>query len=88
MEFETESGAVVTDEMLDKMAEEYENGTWSGHEDVATGRPKLYDEDMATVSFRLPCSRIRAVDAVAKRRGMRKSDFFREAIDKALLASE
>ena len=73
MEFETESGAVVTDEMLDKMAEEYENGTWSGHEDVAMGRP---------------CSRIRAVEAVAKRRGMRKSDFFREAIDKALLASE
>lgn len=85
MEFETENGTVVTDGMLDAMAGEFEDGTWTGHDDVVMGRPKLFDEDMETVSFRLPRSRIRAVEAVAKRRGMRKSDFFREAIDKALL---
>lgn len=87
MGFEADNGTVLTDEMLDKRAEEYEGGTWSGHGEVAMGRPRLYDEDMGTVSFRLPCSRIRAVEAAAKRQGESKSDFFRRAIDRELLES-
>ncbi|CBL04889.1 MAG: ribbon-helix-helix protein, CopG family [Gordonibacter pamelaeae] len=87
MGFEADNGTVLTDEMLDKRAEEYEDGTWSGHGEVAMGRPRLYDEDMGTVSFRLPCSRIRAVEAAAKRQGESKSDFFRRAIDRELLES-
>ena len=87
MGFEADNGTVLTDEMLDKRAEEYEDGTWSGHGEVAMGRPRLYDEDMGTVSFRLPCSRIRAVEAAAKRQGESKSDFFRRSIDRELLES-
>ncbi len=87
MGFEADNGTVLTDEMLDKRAEEYEDGTWSGHGEVTMGRPRLYDEDMGTVSFRLPCSRIRAVEAAAKRQGESKSDFFRRAIDRELLES-
>lgn len=87
MGFEADNGTVLTDEMLDKRAEDYEDGTWSGHGEVAMGRPRLYDEDMGTVSFRLPCSRIRAVEAAAKRQGESKSDFFRRAIDRELLES-
>lgn len=87
MGFEADNGTVLTDEMLDKRAEEYEDGTWSGHGEVAMGRPRLYDGDMGTVSFRLPCSRIRAVEAAAKRQGESKSDFFRRAIDRELLES-
>ena len=87
MGFEADNGTVLTDEMLDKRAEEYEDGTWSGHGEVAMGRPRLYDEDMGTVSFRLPCSRSRAVEAAAKRQGESKSDFFRRAIDRELLES-
>ena len=87
MGFEADNGTVLTDEMLDKRAEEYEDGTWSGHGEVAMGRPRLYDEGMGTVSFRLPCSRIRAVEAAAKRQGESKSDFFRRAIDRELLES-
>ena len=86
MEYRAENGAIVTDEMLDRMAEEYENGTWSGHGKVAQGRPRIYDEDMETVSFRIPKSRIAAIEVVAKKRGESKSEFFREAIDMALLA--
>ena len=85
MGFEADNGTVLTDEMLDKRAEEYEDGTWSGHGEVAMGRPRLYDEDMGTVSFRLPCSRIRAVEAAAKRQGESKSDIFRRALDRELL---
>ncbi len=50
MGFEADNGTVLTDEMLDKRAEEYEDGTWSGHGEVTMGRPRLYDEDMGTVS--------------------------------------
>ena len=85
MEYRSENGTVVTDEMLDRMAEEYENGTWSGHGKVVQGRPRIYDEDMETVSFRIPKSRVAAIEAVAKKRGESKSEFFREAIDMALL---
>ena len=87
MEFVTENGKVITDDDFDRMAEEYEKGTWSGHGEIALGRPRLYEEDLETVSFRLPRSRIVAIEAVARRRGETKSDFFREAIDKALLAN-
>ena len=86
MEYTTETGAKINDEMLDEMAREYEEGTWSGHGKVSAGRPRIYDEDMETVSFRLPKSRIIAIARIAEQRGESKSDFFREAIDAALLA--
>lgn len=86
MSFIAENGRSIDDTEFDRMAEEYEQGTWSGHGEVSPGRPKLYDEDMETVSFRLPKSRIEAIEAVAKRKGESKSQFFREAIDRALLA--
>ena len=86
MGYKAENGKTITDEMLDRMAEEYERGTWSGHGRVAQGRPRIYDEDMETVSFRIPKSRIAAIEAVAEKRGESKSEFFRGAIDAALLA--
>jgi hypothetical protein len=88
MGFTTSSGAVLDDDAFDKMAKEWEDGTWEGRlGEVTMGRPKLYDEDLETVSFRLPVSRIAAIEAVARRRGMSRSDFLRNAVDDALLAS-
>ena len=86
MTYKTRSGVVLTDEMIDSMAREYEEGTWAGHGEVSPGRPCLYDEDMETVSFRLPRSRIEAIETLTRRTGESKSTFFREAIDQALLA--
>ena len=48
------------------------------------GRPRLFDEELETVSFRLPKSRVDALEAAAKRRGETKSDLFREAVDRFL----
>ena len=88
MAYVADDGTVLTDELLDQWAKEYEDGTWEGHlGEVTYGRPKLYDEDMETISFRLPESRIKAVEVVAAREGKTKSEFFREAIDQALLAA-
>ena len=81
-----DDGTPLTDEMLDELAEEYETGTWEGHGKVSQGCPRMYDEDMETVSFRLPKSRIFSIEVVAESRGKTKSEFIREAIDQALLA--
>lgn len=77
----------VTDEQLDNMAAEYETGDWQGGVGPAIpGRPRLYDEELETISFRLPKSRIQAIDAKAKSVGETRSQFLRDAIDAALLA--
>lgn len=81
-----DDGFLLTDEVLDGLAAEYEDGSWEGHGKVGPGRPRMYDEDMETVSFRLPKSRIFAIGAVAKSQGESKSEFIRKAIDAALLA--
>ena len=86
MEYKAEDGNILTDAMLEEMAKEYEEGTWSGHGKISKGRPRIYDEDMETVSFRIPKSRVAAIAKIAKRKGESKSDFIRDAIDKALLA--
>lgn len=86
MDYIAMNGTALTDELLDSMAAEYEGGTWGGHGEVSRGRPRIYDEDMETVSFRIPKSRIAAIEAVAKKNGESKSDFFRNAVDQALLA--
>lgn len=80
------NGSVLTDGQLDEMAKEYENGTWEGHDEVTLGRPRLYDEDMETVSFRIPRSRIAAVEDASRRCGITKSEFFRQAIERGLAA--
>ena len=84
----TNEFARLTDDMFDRMAEEYERGTWSGHGPVTPGRPRLFDEDMQIVTFRLTKSRIEAIDEVAAQRGITRSEFFREAIDAALAAAK
>ena len=87
MDFVTHDGRVLDDAALDSMAREYESETWSGVGEISAGRPKIYDEDMETVSFRLPKSRISAIEAYVAHHGGSKSQFFRQAIDDALLAS-
>lgn len=83
---EIEAAFGVTGDQLDAWAREYEEDAWEGRlGEASPGRPRAYDEDMETVTFRLPVSRIRAVESVSNRLGETKSDFFRKAIDKALL---
>ena len=81
MERIARDGTVLTDEL----AKEYEAGTWEGPlGEVVMGRPRLFDEELETVSFRLPKSRVDALEAAAKHRGETKSDLFREAVDRFL----
>ena len=53
MERIARDGTALTDELLDEMAKEYEAGTWEGPlGEVVMGRPRLFDEELETVSFR------------------------------------
>ena len=77
----------VTDEQLESLAADYESGDWKGRlGPVVQGRPRLYEEEMRTVSFRIPASRLQAIDAHAERNGKSRSEVLRQAIDDALLA--
>lgn len=45
---------VLTDELLDKLAAEYEDGTWKGKlEEVARGRLNLCKDELEATSFQL-----------------------------------
>jgi uncharacterized protein (DUF1778 family) len=54
---------------------------------ITPGRPRLYDEELRTISLRLPKSRLDAIDADAKARGESRSQFLRRAIDHELSAA-
>lgn len=87
MDYKLKNNRVVDDDMLEEMAAEWESGEWNGHlENVLIGLPKQDADDLATVSFRLPKSRIAAVEAATKSRGISKSEFYRCAVDKELAA--
>ena len=74
--------------MLDKMAAEYENGTWEGNlTKVTMGRPRISDEELTTVAFRLPKSRLSNIERISKSRGETRSQFLRDAVNKALVSA-
>lgn len=76
-----------TEEQLDKMAEEYENGTWDASHlgKVVMGRPSLADEEVKPITFRLPVSKIAALDRRAAREGRTRSEELRLAVDDRLM---
>ena len=81
------NGEEVSDETFDAWAEEYENGAWTGHlEKVRMGRPRISDEELVTVTFRVPKSRIPAIEAAAKRKGETRSEYLRALVDRAIIS--
>ena len=86
MDFIAENGNILTDEMLDKMAARHESGDWSQAKigKVITGRPSIADEEVRSVVFRLPVSKIAAIDACAAEQGETRSQYLRNVIDAAL----
>lgn len=87
MEHRLANGMVVTDAELDAEAGKWERGEWEGHlEDVRVAVPERDPDadELVVVSFRIPRSRARAVDAATSRLGVSKSEFYRRAVDREL----
>ncbi len=87
MNYIAENGKVLTDADFDRMAKEYEEGIWTGPVGkVVMGRPRISDEDAKVVSFKLPVSRINAIDKLAKESGKTRSEILRDAVERVIAA--
>jgi hypothetical protein len=91
MGYKKKDGTVVTDDWMDTIAEAAEKDRLPGvilSTETHAGRPRMYDDDeLKTISFRLPLSRISAIERAAKRKGESRSEFLRDAVDKALIGN-
>ena len=85
MEYKLASSRVVTDEEMERDAEAWENDTWEGgFADIRVGRPRYSDEDLGTVVFKAPLSKIAAMERKASELGVSKSQFMRDALERAI----
>jgi len=83
----TASGVELTEQMMDRLAHEWESDTWKGRlTEITVGRPRIMGEELVNVTFRIPKSRLSILEAVAKSNGETRSEYLRKAVDKALVA--
>lgn len=89
-EYELPNGHVLTDEEIERRAEEWEDGTWNGRLiTVRAGRPRLSSEPNANMSFKCPESGADLIARAARISGVKKSAFIRDAaLEKAVRVLE
>ncbi len=85
-DYVTVAGNVLTDEEIELRSEQYEKGNYGQWGKAIIGRPKISDEDSKSISFKLPVSRIAAIDTAATKCGQSRSEFIRSALDKAVVS--
>ena len=85
--YKTKSGAALTDDEIERLGEAAERGEYLGTPGefiVSPGRPRLSDEDLVTIAFKVPRSHRDALDRRAEAQGETRSQFMREALERAL----
>ena len=75
----------VTEEELDKLAEQYESGNWPEGHTVLLGRPRISDEDLVSVTIKLPKTQLEAIDNGAKHEGKSRSAYMRNLLKLAMM---
>lgn len=77
----------LTEEEVDSIVAKVEAGDLSDFDATMAieGRP-LNAEPMETISLKIPLSRVKAVNRMAKREGVSRSEFVRRAIEHELIA--
>lgn len=87
-EYIIKGGYTLTDEDFERMAKEAERGEYPGTPGAwvvrPQGRPPLADEELVTIAFKVPRSQRDALDRKAASRNETRSQFMRDALDKAL----
>ncbi|MCL2338088.1 MAG: ribbon-helix-helix domain-containing protein [Firmicutes bacterium] len=83
MTVKTKNGVIFTDDMFENLAKSYESGEWPGKPtgEIIRGRPRIAPEDSKTVTFKLPISKIMALDKIAESCGGTRSEALRQAVD-------
>ena len=78
----------ITSQELEERAEAYERGEWPPGKTTRMGRPPFSsDDELESISFRIPKSRLKAIEALSTKRGETRSEFLGAAVDKALRES-
>ena len=82
----TKKGNVLTDEVLDKMAEACERGEYPGTPtgEIIVGRPLMFGEEMKPVTFKETASKIVKINARAAELDLSRSDYLRQLVDRDL----
>lgn len=78
----------VTGEQLDEWAGEYEGEDWSHMRfgDVDEMCEQNLDEQLVTITFRIPRSQVVAVNRILKEKGLTMSEFVLDCIDDMLIS--
>jgi hypothetical protein len=89
-EYRIKGGYTLTDEDFERMAEEAECGEYPGTPGAwivrPQGRPALSDEELVTIAFKVPRSQRDALDRKAESLKESRSQFMRDALNRALAA--
>lgn len=90
MTYILKDGTILTEEMIEELADQAERGIYPG-ETVEViiappGRPSLCDEELVTVAFKVPRSYRDKLDAKAKSLNETRSQFMRDVLAAALEA--
>ena len=77
----------ITMDNVEKIVSKVESGDLTDYDTskVMEGRP-MEHEPMETISLKIPRSRVKAVNRMAKEAGVSRSEFVRRAIDNELIA--
>jgi hypothetical protein len=82
MRFKADNGFVITDDLVEKWAARYESGNYPGTgAEIVVGRPRLAQERTLSVNFRLPESKLIALETLASKNGCNRSQVLRDAVD-------
>jgi hypothetical protein len=85
MSITTTNGAVLTDAEMNKIAEMFERREWpKGKTEIVRGRPLLFDEELQSVTFKVPVRKVIAMDQKAATLDMSRSDYLRSLLDNDL----
>jgi predicted DNA binding CopG/RHH family protein len=83
--------SIVTDKWMDAVANAAEADKLRGvvtKTENGPGRPKTFENDeLESITFRIRKSRLPMIDNAAAKRGESRSEFLRDLIDQALVAS-
>ena len=88
MEYRTKSGHVLTEDMIEELAEAAERGDYPGTAGkvliAPPGRPRISSEDLVTIAFKVPRSYRDRLDGKAAANHQTRSQFMRDALELAL----
>ena len=81
--FIAEGGVEVTDQLVEELAELWENGNPPGEPGpfvAGPGRPPLYQDELKTITVKLPASVIAVIDSKAHALGESRSQYVRKTL--------